>query len=217
MPPILRLRPLLLRLTVVALVGAILLAAMASGLDARALLRAMFDEIRQAGPVPFFAAMAVFPAFGFPISFFTLTAGAAFGTGLSVMGAAAAVGLNVALAYWLARRGVRPLVAAWLQRRGYPVPEVRPEDAFEFTLLVRVTPGPPFFAQSYLLGLAEIPFRTYFPISWLVGTGYSVGFIVFGESLLTGRAGLALTGICLIAAGLVAARLVRRRYAKRNA
>jgi uncharacterized membrane protein YdjX (TVP38/TMEM64 family) len=175
--------------------------------------------VRGAGPVTFFVAMAVLPVLGFPLFPFNLAAGPAFseqlGLGPVVALASVAIAVNVSLTYWLARWALRPPLAWLVQRLGYRLPEIAPGNHFALAVLVRVTPGPPFFFQSCLLGLAAIPFGLYLAISWLVATAYSAGVILFGDALMQGRMKTALVALGLLGALAIGIKLLRQHLAKK--
>src|ERR1700712_4366013 len=151
-------------------------------------LRLAIDDgitvLRTAGPLVFFIAMALLPAVGFPISLFYLAAASAFATQMGLVGVIAAAGaaivVNLALTYWLARYGLRPWLEQVIARTKYKIPVVAVADQAQIILLVRITPGPPFFVQNYLLGLAEVRFSSYLSISWVINMLYASGFIIFG-------------------------------------
>lgn len=176
--------------------------------------------LQEAGPLAFFTAMTVLPMFGFPLSAFTLTAGQAFGGQLTLVGVLAAcavsVAINLSISYWLARRWLRPLVEKLITRAGYKVPVVPQADQFELTLLLRITPGPPFFFQNYLLGLAGIPFRLYFLVSWTFVMIQGGGVVIFGKYLKEGKGGGIMIGASVIVAVVLIVHIVRRHYAKRG-
>jgi hypothetical protein len=94
---------------------------------------------------------------------FALSAGPLFGEKLGtpaiLLLGLAAITFNLIVAYWLARRWLRPPLARLVARLGYTLPAVERGDATDLIVLLRVTPGPPFFVQNYLLGLAEVPLR----------------------------------------------------------
>lgn len=187
-------------------------------------VRLAIDEgvnlLRSAGPLAFFTAMALLPAIGFPISVFNLTAGTAFAAELGLPGvlasAGAALAVNIALTYWLARYGLRPWIEQMISRTKYKIPVVPLDEQKELTLLVRVTPGPPFFMQSFLLGLAEVKFTTYLLISWPITFMYSAGFIVFGDAILHGKAKVAFIGLSILVAVGLGVHLLRRHYGKKR-
>lgn len=201
----------------VLLVGGILVL---RGFDIKSMIINIMETIRLLGPLAFFTAMALLPAAGFPLMAFALTAGPAFGAQLGLggilFGSALAITVNVVLTYWLARRALRPLLAWALARLGYQIPVVPAADQFEVTLLVRITPGPPFFVQSYLLGLAEIPFRTYLLPSLLFPMINLSGVVIFGDALMHGKGKVAVLGISLVVAGLLGVHLLRRHLRQRR-
>ena len=147
--------------------------------------------LRDAGPWVFFSALAVLPAVGFPVSFFYLAAGSAFaermGMGWVLVAAGLALMVNISLTYWLSRYILRPWLEQMISHTKYKIPVVASAEHAEITLLVRITPGPPFFIQGCLLGMAEIRFRTYLWISWVIAMAYASGFIVFGDAILHGK------------------------------
>jgi len=176
--------------------------------------------LRTAGPVAFFSAMALLPAVGFPLSVFNLTAASAFEATMGLPGviaaAGAAIAINLVLTYWLARFGLRPWLEQMISRTKYKIPVVVPAEQAELTLLLRITPGPPFFLQSYLLGLAQVRFFTYMWISWGISILYASAFIVFGDAILHGKGKAAFLGLSgLMALGLIV-HLVRRHYGKKG-
>jgi uncharacterized membrane protein YdjX (TVP38/TMEM64 family) len=203
-------------LAVLAVAGVLVL----RGFDVKSMIFSIMEIIRLLGPAAFFTAMALLPAAGFPLMAFALTAGPAFGAQLGLggvlLGSAAAITVNVVLTYWLARRALRPLLAWALGRLGYRIPVVPASDQFEMTLLVRITPGPPFFVQSYLLGLAEIPFRTYLLPSLLFPMINLSGVVIFGDALMHGKAKVAVLGISLVVAAILGVHLLRRHLRQRR-
>ena len=177
--------------------------------------------LKDAGPLVYFTAMALLPAVGAPMSIFTLTAGPAFGAQLGVGGVLAAAGaslaVNLALTYWLARRWLRPWLEKLVRRAGYKIPVVERADQFELTLLLRITPGPPLFLQSYILGLAAIPFRQYFLLSWSVCMLQIAGMVIFAQSIAEGKGKLAMIGVSVSTAVMLGIHILRRHYAKQKA
>ena len=209
----------LLKLAVLAavlLVGAVLVL---RGSNPRELIEHGMNLIRAAGPVAFFAGMAVLPAAGAPLMAFTLSAGEAFGAQLSMAGvivlALTMIALNLALTYWLARYALRPLLTNLVTRYGYKIPSITKKNALSVALVVRLTPGPPFFLQGYILGLAEVPFRLYMLVSWLCVMPWAVGAIVMGQGILNGNFKVAATGLGLIVVAVVIVQVVQKKYAKR--
>ena len=203
-------------LAVVLLGGAFVLL---RGANPRELIDQGMSLVRMAGPVVFFAAMAVLPAAGAPLMAFTLSAGEAFGAQLSMGGvialSLAMIALNLALTYWLARYALRPLLTNLVTRYGYKIPSITSKNALSATLVVRLTPGPPFFLQGYLLGLAEVPFKLYMIASWLCVMPWAVGALVMGKGILNGNFKVAATGVGVLVVAVVLVQLARNKYAKR--
>jgi len=214
-------------LKLVALV-VVLLAVVAAGLgwlkihdfNVRLSVEAAVTVLRDAGPLAFFSAMTVLPALGCPMIAFTLTAGTAFtsqlGLPLVLACCGLALALNMALTYWLAAVGLRPWLEQLIARTKYQVPELDEADHRELTLIVRITPGPPFFLQSYLLGLARVRFFTYMWVSWAVAMPMSVGLVIFGDAILHGKARVAVLGFSAILAVSLIIHFVRRHYGKKR-
>lgn len=177
--------------------------------------------IRDLGPWVFFAAMMVLPAMGAPLMAFNLVAGEAFAPQMTMPGVivtvSAAIAANLALTYWLARYALRPLLARVVSRYGYSVPRVTRENALTVTLLVRLTPGPPFFLQGYLLGLAEVPLRLFMLVSWLTVLPLALSGVVLGKAAREGNIGkiAAVLGVMIVA--VVAVQLVRKKFVKNEA
>ncbi len=219
--PVERRQLLVRRLSVVAVVLALVAAAVFAACSGgpRALWVALDGVLRAAGPLVFFAAMAVLPAFGFPLAPFTLIAGPVFGpqlgVGPTIACAVAAVAANVAMSYWLAAGALRPWVlrlAGWL---GYRLPEAGAGTAWQLVTVVRLAPGLPFWMQSYLLGVVRAPFAAYMTLSTLIPAGYIAATIAGGDALARGRGRTALLAFAVL--GFVAAlvHLWRKRRAAR--
>jgi uncharacterized membrane protein YdjX (TVP38/TMEM64 family) len=186
----------------------------------RGLVERVKEWSRTVGPFPFFAAMSLLPAAGFPISVFSLMAGVfmvpQIGLGWAIVGVLLSLGINMALTYWLARYALRPLLEGLIRKLGYGLPQVAQENRLGLTLLCRITPGLPFFAQNYLLGLGEVPFWTYLWISWLIQGAYGVAMVVFGDSLMQGNGKVVFLAVSILVAITVAIKWVRRRFAQKK-
>ena len=214
------LRPLLIKATLAGVVVLVVAALVLRGADLRGLLNTALEILRTAGPVAFFGAMALLPALGVPASVFVLSAvgifGPQLGTTTAVLLSIAALTFNYCLAYGLARRGLRPLLTMLITRLGYKLPEVESGDATDLMILLRVTPGVPFFVQNYLAGLGEIPFGRYFVISALIVWPLNTAFLLFGDALLHGKGKIALLSLCGVVALTTLLHLVRRHYERRK-
>jgi uncharacterized membrane protein YdjX (TVP38/TMEM64 family) len=173
--------------------------------------------IESRGPLPFFAAMTLLTLAGVPITIFYLAAGAAFEPMVNLTGTAAALMLNHLLAHVLGRRTLRPIVAHLLRKGRFRLPEPGPRGAVYTALVLKLTPGPPFFLRSYLMAVAGIPLKTFLLVSWPLSMAYAIPVILLGESAVEGRLGLAglALGLMLVL-GLLTA-LVRSRLSSHRA
>lgn len=124
------------------------------------------------------------------------------------------IAISLAVAYWLARYALRPLLSNLVTRYGYQVPRVTKDNALSVTLLVRLTPGPPFVLQCYLLGMAEVPFVLYMLVSWLAVLPWAVGAIVLGQGIMNGNFKIAAVGIAVLAIAVVLVQWARKKFAK---
>jgi len=169
----------------------------------------------QKRPVLFFIAFALLPAVGAPMSAFYLGAGAAFPLEIAIPGAMLAMSVNIAISYVLGRWALHPVVDRIARRLGYTVPHVRREDVWVLTLLVRITPGPPFFMQHYLLALGRVPFDVYLivsiPVCGLMGTAA----VCAGSGVTSGSIVQLVAGIFFFVAIVVGVRFARRALQRR--
>jgi uncharacterized membrane protein YdjX (TVP38/TMEM64 family) len=161
---------------------------------------AVILQLRQAGPVAFFLALAVLPSLGVPLMPFTLVAGPAFGPsmglGAVVLCTIASVSVNVALSYWLASRLLRPSIIKLAHRLGYQLPT--PSGSWHLAAVMRLAPGLPFFAQSYVLGLIRVPFGSYMAASVLVPAGYISGIVLLGDAIWQVQGRTFFLAICIL-------------------
>lgn len=170
--------------------------------QAHALVDSLLGELRRGGPWVFFLAMAILPAFGFPLLPFALMAGPAFNP---VFGAArvtafalAAVAFNVALTYVLSRHLLGRFIHGLLERLGYRLPELPAGTSWQVVLGVRLAPGLPFWSQSYLLGLIGVPWIPYIVISTAVPSVYLAATIALGSAAWDGHLRAALLAFALV-------------------
>ena len=203
----------------VVVAGGLVLVARQTGM--RQAVDAVIDGFRAAGPVVFFVAMALLPAAGFPLLAFTLVAGPVFGPVLGpgwVIGwSLAAVAANLLLTYWLSNRALRPLVTRLVNCFGFSLPDGTTGGAWQITLIVRLTPGPPFWVQSYLLGLMRVPLVPYLVVSMLVMSGYIIALVYGGDAIVAGNGRLAFAAAGLLVVSVAALQLLRQRTARRRA
>jgi uncharacterized membrane protein YdjX (TVP38/TMEM64 family) len=176
--------------------------------------------VRSLGAPMYFLLMTLLPAAGCPLSIFTLTAGPVFaptlGMPLVLLLVSLSLAVNLALTYWLARFAVRPWLEKLCRWLGYKLPQAAPAAQRGLVILVRVTQGPPYVLQSYLLGLAGIPFAIYFSISWVITSLYAGTFVLLGDAVMQGKGRTVLVAISLFVALTVGVQLLRRHYRKQR-
>ncbi len=177
------------------------------------------EWLRGLGAGWFFAAFAILPAIGAPVSPFAIGAGSLFGPTMGLpmvlLLAGLAMAASMTISYGLARYILRPWVERLLAYLGYKVPQVPPGKAALFVFLVRMTPGAPYVFQSFLLGLAEVPFRIYLAVSWLVATTNVSLMIVFGDAIMQGRGMVAMAAVVGVVVLVLGVRFARKRLAAR--
>lgn len=180
----------------------------------------VLELVRRSGAPVFFAAMALLPLVGFPLSVFVFSAGPLFAPtmGLPLVMAASlgAVLVNVSLAYWAAAWMLRPTMERFVRWLGYDWPKMERVKTWEFALVMRLLPGMPFFVQSYVLGMTGVKFRVYLGVSMLVSAGQVVAGVLVGDGLLRRDPGqLAIAGGVFALLGL-GMHLLRKRLARKR-
>lgn len=189
--------------------------------DVRGEMDRVLAVVRTAGPLPFFTAMALLPAVGFPLSAFTLAAGPVFGptmgVGQVVLCGILAITVNVGLSYWVAARGLRPLVESVVRWLGYRLPDIPARSTWSAILILRMVPLTPFCLQGMLLGLARVPFGPYMLVSVLVPSGYAAAAITLGDAVMRGdRWAMAGAGALFVVVGVIL-HIVRKRLRRHDA
>jgi len=169
----------------------------------------------QKRPVLFFVALALLPAVGAPMSPFYLGAGAAFPLEVAIPCVLLAMSANIAVSYLVARWMLHPLVERLARRMGYAIPRVRKEDVWVITLLLRITPGPPFFMQHYLLALGRVPFDAYLIVSIPVCGLMATAAVCAGSGITSGSVVQLVAGIFFLAAIILGVRFARKALQRR--
>jgi uncharacterized membrane protein YdjX (TVP38/TMEM64 family) len=172
------------------------------------------EQIKEAGPVPYFAALAFVPCVGFPTTPFFLLAAPAFGVPVSILGTAVALAVQYAFSYWLAKRHLLGWLEKLLARTRYDLPEVKAQNYWRVALLIKLPPGVPPALKHYLMALAGIPFGIYFTVSWSLSMIYAVGAIIVGDSVWDRNYAGFLAGLVLIVVLILAVRWLRNRYGR---
>jgi len=150
-------------------------------------------------PLVYFVVMALLCILPVPISPFYVAAGPLFGFGQSLLWIGGAVALNQLLAHYLAAGMLRPMLEGFLSERGHAIPKPRnPSEERLLTVLIRITPGPPYALQNWILGLAGIERRRYLIISWPIQMTHATAWVLLGQSVFEGRTGVIFAAIGLI-------------------
>jgi uncharacterized membrane protein YdjX (TVP38/TMEM64 family) len=127
-----------------------------------------------------------------------------------------AMALNLTWTYWLAAGPARRLIEKILASTSLKIPDLPRGDHLKLILVMKLTPGIPFFVQNYLLGFLRAPFHLYLPISILCNGIIGTGVVLSGVGLADGKLVPAITGISLITVGAVLTQLIRGWLAKRK-
>lgn len=183
------------------------------------IVRAGADEaiaVIRIWPLPwFFLALVVAPLLGLPVAPLLIALGLRLPLVAALPLAVLSIALNLLLSFQLSRTLLRRTLHHILQRMGHNLPAIAPENHLGMTLMFRITPGMPVFAGNYLLPMAGVPFSTYFAVSLVIQSLFSVGFIVLGRSLYSGAIGPLITAISLIITLSLISRVVHRYWKSR--
>lgn len=165
-----------------------------------------------------FAGLVVLPALPIPTSALLLLAGTVWRDRPVAACAICllALTLNISWTYWLAAHPGRGLVVKLLAAMRMRVPELPGRNDLRIILLIRLTPGFPFFMQNYLLGFFRVPFRLYLPVSVACNGMISVGVVLSAAGVADGSIVPMLTGVALIVVGAVVVQWARTRILKRE-
>ncbi|MBE0539777.1 MAG: hypothetical protein IH623_00105 [Verrucomicrobia bacterium] len=174
----------------------------------------VLKRIKEAGPLPYFAALAFVPCVGFPTTPFFLLAAPAFGVPVSIIGTALALAVQFTFSYWLAKNHLRGWLEKLLARTRYDLPEVKARSFWRVALLIKLPPGVPPALKHYLMVLSGIPFGIYFTVSWSLSMIYAVGAIIVGDSVWDRNYAGFVAGLVVIVLLILAVRWLRHRYGR---
>jgi len=164
-----------------------------------------------------FAALVVLPALPIPTGVLLLLAGTVWRE-QPLMACAiclTALALNMSWTYWAAAGVGRKIIVKLLDWMGLRVPELREDNQLWVILLIRLTPGFPFFVQNYLLGLLKVPFRLYLGVSLACNGILSIGVVLSAAGLADSNWMPLVAGAAFIVTGVVLVRKIRRRILER--
>lgn len=169
-------------------------------------------------PLVLFVALVFLPGLPIPTSALLFTAGVVWrqqpvmACSLCVL----AMALNLTWTYWLAAGPARKLVEKMLAASSFRIPDLPQGNHLKLILVMKLTPGIPFFVQNYVLGFLRAPFHLYLPISILCNGIIGTGVVLSGVGLADGKLMPAITGVSLIALGVVLTQLIRGWLSKRK-
>jgi uncharacterized membrane protein YdjX (TVP38/TMEM64 family) len=176
-----------------------------------------WERLKSAPPIVFFGTMALLTIFPVPLSPFYIVAGPLFGVVHSLMWIPPAIVMNNLIAYTLTTSFLRPRLQKLVSKRGFSIPTLRSKgDQNLFIAMVRIAPGPPYFIQSLVLGLAGVDRVRFLVISLAVHMIYAVGFVVLGRSAFNGEYGVAIGAVALIVVATVCARFAHQRLTQNS-
>lgn len=160
-----------------------------------------------------FLGLVVLPGFPVPTSALLLLAGSVWG-GQPLQACAIsllAMALNMTWTYWAAAVPGRGVVERWLATGAFRMPAVPKGNQLRLLLVLRLTPGIPFFFQNYLLGFMRAPFRLYLPVSLACNSLFAVGFVLSGAGIGGGNLKPLMTGVGLIVVAVIAVQMTLRK------
>lgn len=169
-------------------------------------------------PAALFWALVFLPGLPIPTSALLFTAGVVWRDRpvMACLLTMLAITLNLTWTYWLAAGPARRLVEKMLTTSEIQIPDLPRGDHLKLILVLKLTPGFPFFLQNYLLGFLRAPFHLYLPISFLCNGIIGTGVVLGGVGLADGKLMPALTGMSLIVVGALLTHSVRGWLAKRK-
>jgi uncharacterized membrane protein YdjX (TVP38/TMEM64 family) len=177
---------------------------------------AFLEWKRNAGVWPFFIALTILPVLGIPTTPFFMVAGAVFDLATAFVGTALSLVVNLSLCYWLAHRFLKQPIIKLLKKYRYEMPTFAENRAIQFILLVRITPGLPFFLKNYATALVGVSFLPYLIISWITTFIYAIAFIILGESLIHHDIGHGIWAVALLGLVVMGPWLLRRQQKQRT-
>jgi uncharacterized membrane protein YdjX (TVP38/TMEM64 family) len=177
----------------------------------------IYSGISTLAPVPLILLMVILPIFGFSIALVYVIAGARFGIGPALLLVTLATAVHISASYWIARSFLRSRIERMLAKHHHHLPHAPEGEHASVALLLSLVPGLPYAARNYMLGLAELPFRTCMAICLPVYVVRSSVAIAFGEfsGNLTVTKGVVLGSIFVIKI-CICAYVIKRLRAKRS-
>ncbi len=172
-------------------------------------------------PLYLFFGIVILPAFPVPASALLILAGIVYGPKFGMPMACAITGvamlLNMTWTYFAAAYPARNFVERLLKRMDVKIPVLTKGHVVRLIVILRITPGFPFFFQNLVLGFMRVPFRLYLVLSAALSSIGVIGFVVSGGAIFKGNFGLALGGIALVVLAVTLMGWLRRKLARKEA
>ncbi|MCB1229303.1 MAG: VTT domain-containing protein [Verrucomicrobiae bacterium] len=164
-----------------------------------------------------FLGLVILPSLPIPMSALLLIASAVWGpTWQCCALVLLALALNLTWSYWVAAYPARNLIEKFLARTRFKIPSPSTADQVQLILLLRLTPGIPFFLHNYILGFLRPPFVLYLALSIVLSGAVAVGIVLTGGALFKGEGKMALFGAFFLVLAVLVVRLVRKRILRKT-
>jgi len=175
------------------------------------------EEFLMHRPLLLFAALVTLPGLPMPTSALLFLAGTVWRDNplMACVICLLAMALNMTWTYWMAARPGRGLVEKLLAMSAIRLPELPQGNDLRLILILRLTPGLPFFLQNYTLGLFRVPFRLFLPVSICCSGLITCGVVLSGAGVAKGNLTPVITGAALIGLGLVVVQWLKAKILKR--
>ncbi|MCF7734236.1 MAG: VTT domain-containing protein [Akkermansiaceae bacterium] len=197
-----------------------LISAWAFGLDLAQLKEAWrwLEQWLIAHPALLVLALIILPGLPVPSSALLVAAGVVWRDhpALACSTAVSALALNMVWTYAFAAGPGRRLIERLLARSDVKIPALPRNDHLRLILILRLTPGMPFFVQNYALGLLRPPFRLYLLVSLLCNAPVVCGLVLSGAGLATGNLLPLFAGVSLVVLAVIITHMLRKRLNRRN-
>jgi uncharacterized membrane protein YdjX (TVP38/TMEM64 family) len=177
-----------------------------------------FEQWLMLHPALLLLALVILPGFPIPSSALLLAAGIVWREHpvWACLGCVLAFTANMSWTYGVAAGPGRYLVERFLATTTLQIPELPRSNHVRLILILRLTPGMPFFIQNYVLGFLRPPFRLYLPLSMLCNAPIICGVVLSGAGLANGRLLPLIVGVGLVILTLLLTHSARCWLARRR-
>lgn len=166
----------------------------------------------------FFVILVVAPIFPVPLSALHVIAGVIWKD--HPVGACflslAALALNLVFTYAIATGPLQRIVRGLLSSRFKALPDLPQDDQLNLLLVLKLTPGIPYFVQNYAAGVLNVKFSQYFLVSMACNGLFTVGIVLGGVGIADAQLMPVISGVALIALAVVLTSWMRRWLGRRK-